>query len=687
MTTLPAAETTDHDAPPRSLSAIQRAILGLLMMTTASEQERLALHEAARRFDEAREVARLERELQKQLMQEARVYWEIISNRLANLGMAHLAKSAHISTEGRSVKRPKVKLVSYDRCFVTPEVVYFRVKVNRQWLWSMRHTLPFGTRVKEIIDPDTMFELSMACERPVTAKYDNPRHGAWLLVHRTGNTSKIVSYVAFREILEHVPADRPGAFILGVGEHRKPKEADLDVLPHVLIGGSTGGGKSNMVNNIICQLIRRNTPDELRLVLVDLKKLEFTYYEDLPHLLIVPQLKRPIITTVDETIVALAWLLKELTARTDRFARRAKDLTEWNRKYPDERLPRLVMIIDEFAQLILSEDKKTAEKVVNLTARITALGRAVGVNLIIATQRPDRNIVPGIISVNMSLRIAAAMPSHHQSQVITGTGHAAKLDPELKGRMLYMIGAKITDVQTPHVTQDDVDDAIKVARGRAAGVLDLVGHEAKLNPEGVLLFVVDKLQGSLAAQPLRDVLTPLGVRNSWADAWRADLIARVDQVIEVGARRLHVMADGTSYRISDVETISALADDPPAEHVTIDVIAEPPPLLALPAPATPEPQPPALDDENKPLVLMSDEELIGTFVKQYCQTGPRCESVAQDVYQAYVNYCDRLNLGLVGMKRFAHVLARQYRVTGRNSTGNLRMYRGIKLRSEVTAVA
>ncbi|MGD0247837.1 MAG: DNA translocase FtsK [Candidatus Limnocylindrales bacterium] len=225
--------------------------------------------------------------------------------------------------------------------------------------------------------------------------------------------NKDFNIVALRRILEEVDlrAASKLTFALGRDVAGHARAADLSKMPHLLIAGATGSGKSVMVNALISSLMCNATPDEVRLVLVDLKRVELSAYNGLPHLMV------PVITESDRAKAALKWAVVEMESRYRRFAgANARNVTGYNegRSDPADRLPYVVIIVDELADLMMREGKNVEEPVVRLAQK----ARATGIHLVLATQRPSVNVVTGLIKANFPSRIAFAMASQIDSRTI-----------------------------------------------------------------------------------------------------------------------------------------------------------------------------------------------------------------------------------------------------------------------------
>ena len=226
-----------------------------------------------------------------------------------------------------------------------------------------------------------------------------------------------------------VLAEGDGEFALGRDVSGKAYAVDLARMPHLLIAGATGSGKSVCVNALITSLLVRATPQEVELILVDLKRVELSAYANLPHL------KAPVIMEPNQARAALTWAVGQMEDRYKLLAARGeRNLAAYNasvRVAEDERLPYLVLVIDELADLMMREGRKVEDPIVKLAQK----ARAVGIHLVLATQRPSVNVVTGLIKANVPSRIAFAMASNVDSRTVLDQPGAEDLIG--RGDMLY----------------------------------------------------------------------------------------------------------------------------------------------------------------------------------------------------------------------------------------------------------
>ncbi len=289
--------------------------------------------------------------------------------------------------------------------------------------------------------------------------------------------------VRLLEIMESIPsekADRKLLFALGKNLMGQAIYGELDKMPHLLIAGATGSGKSVAVNAIITTLLLRSTPSEVKMLLIDPKKVEFTAYHDIPHLI------APVVSDASTAAKALKTVVSTMENRYDVFAKvGVRNISAYNEKvlaYPQEHLsimPKIVVIIDELADLMIVAGKEVEASI----QRITQLARAAGIHLIVATQRPSTDVITGIIKANIPSRIAFAVSSNVDSRTILDVGGAEKLLGS--GDMLYVpIGEpNPIRIQGVFVSDDEVKKVAQAAIGQGKpqyedAFMDLDGVES-----------------------------------------------------------------------------------------------------------------------------------------------------------------------------------------------------------------
>jgi S-DNA-T family DNA segregation ATPase FtsK/SpoIIIE len=238
--------------------------------------------------------------------------------------------------------------------------------------------------------------------------------------------------VYFRDILEHsrffeLPSKLTCAF--GKDITGNPIIGDLATMPHLLIAGTTGSGKSVCMNTMICSILFKATPDQVKFILIDPKQVEFVIYEGLPHLI------TPVVTDPKKAAGALKWAIREMENRYTLFNQnRVRNMESYNKmvENPDDKLPQIVIFIDELADLMMVAAKDVESSI----CRLAQKARAAGIHLVVATQRPSVDVITGLIKANIPSRIALSVSSQTDSRTILDMGGAEKLLG--KGDMLYM---------------------------------------------------------------------------------------------------------------------------------------------------------------------------------------------------------------------------------------------------------
>ena len=281
--------------------------------------------------------------------------------------------------------------------------------------------------------------------------------------------NKSVSVVAIKEILEALPQRGivpPLWMALGKDITGRPVFGDLGKMPHLLVAGATGSGKSVCLNTIIASLLVSATPDQVQMLMIDPKRVELTVYNGIPHLI------KDVITDARMAAGALFEMTKEMDARYERFAKAGvRKIEEYNAKFPEETLPYVVIIIDELADLMLVAPAKVETTIM----RLAQLARATGIHLIVATQRPSVDVITGLIKANIPSRIAFAVSSQVDSRTILDMAGAERLLG--RGDMLYLpIDApKPVRSQGALITGSEVNRLVEfwAKQGRPENLLDV----------------------------------------------------------------------------------------------------------------------------------------------------------------------------------------------------------------------
>ena len=282
--------------------------------------------------------------------------------------------------------------------------------------------------------------------------------------------NKLVSPVSIRTVLESTEfTTHPSTTAFAVGKDISGKNivGNISKLPHVLIAGTTGSGKSVCTNSLIVSMLYKSTPEEVRFIMVDPKMVELAPYNGIPHLLI------PVVTDPKKAAGALQWAVYEMMKRYKMFSEHnVKDLASYNKvAETDEtlkKLPSVVVVIDELADLMLVAAKEVEESI----CRVAQMGRAAGMHLVIATQRPSADVITGLMKANIPSRIAFAVASSLESRIILDTTGAEKLVG--RGDMLYApLGeGKPRRVQGCFISAEEIDRVVGFVKANGAAQYD-----------------------------------------------------------------------------------------------------------------------------------------------------------------------------------------------------------------------
>lgn len=326
-----------------------------------------------------------------------------------------------------------------------------------------------GTKVNKVINLNKEISLALAAKE--------------VRIHPIGGKKTIgieipnkkISMVTVREILERIPSDKKESKLLvtlGRDIMGNPQYCEINKTPHLLVAGATGSGKSVCINSMITSILMRAKPDEVKLILIDPKKVELSIYNGVPHLL------APVVTDARKANVVLKNVVKEMERRYDLFEETGNKniagynlyLEKKNKNLPEEeqahKLPYMVVIIDELADLMLVAAKEVEDSIM----RITQMARAAGIHLIVATQRPSTDVITGVVKANIPSRIAFTVSSQIDSRTIIDMAGAEKLLG--KGDMLFLPQGENAPIRIQGTFIDDdeiknvVDYVIKQQKAR-----------------------------------------------------------------------------------------------------------------------------------------------------------------------------------------------------------------------------
>lgn len=312
-------------------------------------------------------------------------------------------------------------------------------------------TLAPGVKVNRIVNLQTDLALALAAKG---VRIEAPIPGKAAVGIEVPNES--VQMVGLYDVLRPVHQDKSKKLLVGLGKKisGEAMQIELNKMPHLLVAGSTGSGKSVCINSIVTSILLRATPEEVKFLMVDPKKVELNVYNDIPHLL------SPVVTDPKKAAAALQKVVRIMEERyelfADNFVRNMEAYNDFARANEKEELPYIVVIIDELADLMVVASKEVEEAIM----RLAQMARAAGIHMIVATQRPSVDVITGVIKSNIPSRIAFAVSSQVDSRTILDMGGAERLVG--KGDMLYLDATenKPVRVQGAYVSETEIEKIV-----------------------------------------------------------------------------------------------------------------------------------------------------------------------------------------------------------------------------------
>ena len=330
-----------------------------------------------------------------------------------------------------------------------------------------------GVKVSRIVNLTDDIALNLAAQH---IRMEAPIPGKSAIGIEVPN--KTTEAVHLRDVLDCSDfKDARGGIPVGLGKDiaGKPVITDLAKMPHLLVAGTTGSGKSVCVNTLISSILFSRKPEEVKLLLIDPKMVELSIYNGIPHLM------APVVTDMKKAAAVLRWAVREMEARYKAFAASGKrDIKSYNEAHPKAAMPLIVLIIDELADLMMTAPDDIEESI----SRLAQMARAAGIHMVLATQRPSVNVITGSIKANVPSRISFAVGSQIDSRTILDMAGAEKLLG--KGDMLFApIGAnKPIRVQGAFISDDEVENLVEFVKAQREPEYDnTVTQEAEKEAE------------------------------------------------------------------------------------------------------------------------------------------------------------------------------------------------------------
>jgi energy-coupling factor transporter ATP-binding protein EcfA2 len=435
---------------------VRRRQYAPLAQKAATIEQRLREHYAAVDREKAYQKARIK------LADESYDWHDIIIECLTGLGYCY-----RYHKNGKEyTRRVRIKKI-----WAGMDSVYLKIDATNKGWFGWRWSLPRNVRPTDLVIEETLAALSVATERQVEGSI-NKQSGVVYRINRLGVMDGIIERVTYPQIMSTYGQARHEGIPIPIGVRQGLEVCWLQLAdnPHFLIAGASGSGKSNLIKVFINTIISKQDPSDVRLALVDLKEgTEFAIYADhgIPHLL-------GDCVTSPPAFLEMLTRLEMLRAERSEQLRSvyATSIDEYNAKVPAaQKMARVMVIIDEFSAIYMSspfqdekENKRVADRIKLLIRQLLAKARAAGIHLIICTQSPYAEILPGIDKANISVKIVGRFLDKVVSRTILGVGAAADIPEKALGRMIVQTSGQMFLIQTPLVSPEDRIEAINASQ-------------------------------------------------------------------------------------------------------------------------------------------------------------------------------------------------------------------------------
>jgi len=446
------------------------------------------------------------KELHATLSDEAKTVERLAVQTLSRLGLCYQLKNSE-----RGFFGPKIRRVQFSYIGLEKDAIHLRVDTRPR-------ALPPDVDLLKLADESTIFNLAMSLGKEVEARYSE-EFGFWYIVSRSSGVRGIPNHVRLSDMLAAFPQSADGLTLpLGMAANGKMIYRSLDRMKSILVGGTIGAGKSNILNVMICALIRRNSPERLWLSLVDLKGgLEFSDYAGIPHLRTDRDVsKTGIIEHREDVPYLLDWIIEEGERRMSRLKKTGvRDIGRYNQRHRKKPMARWVLVIDEYADTRMSGDKQEIEKkLTNVAQRF----RAVGIHVIACTQYPSAKVISQDIKIALPAQLAFNCANTYGSQAIIGDGRAFGLQPE--GRFIFNWREGGIAIQAPYITDQFIKETV---RGAIAGEFDEITDTHDVTPLEVMTWALENDLGWLTRDKLYPAFRkrglPLKELQGWLREW------------------------------------------------------------------------------------------------------------------------------------------------------------------------
>lgn len=413
----------------------------------------------------------------------------------------------YVQTSKNKLERQKIQKVKFMSWKSTSDGATYWGKVSH---------IPYGHNATQLVSDEALTQLSFSVGKPVKG-ICNDLVGVMISVSAAGTLDMPIEIdfnVVFPLISKSAP---PLSVFIGIGENGTRHIYNLEELPHLLIGGTTGSGKSVALTQILATIIARNNPQDIKLLLADLKNCDLNLFEGAPHLIKdIPEIPTGVVTKDDQVVPMFKWLEAENNRRQAMFSHsHIRNLAEWNSRHKNRCMPRIVVACDEFARLMRNDRQK--QEFIALTYDLASTARATGIYLILATQFAKDKYITTDIKMNIPGRLAFSVPDLQGSVALIDSNKAVNLYPPA-GRGIFQHGVNTFSFQSPLISSRQI---LKIVEEAQQGkTLENIPVNADVTEQEIVRWALAENNGNLQTHAVYNHFSSRSERKNVEDMLR-----------------------------------------------------------------------------------------------------------------------------------------------------------------------
>lgn len=545
--------------PPKQPGIFQKKKpIGIIKSEQAAQKIRLKIHRIQTRLEQHQTAFRNE-QIYDELAKEMQLEVSYFAQQMIMRWSALQNREEYYVRGKRHVRRVRIEEAHY-----TPDSIQYKVKVSsRSLLGAVQHHLPDKVAAWDLVKPETLSELSVACERPVSTPHtdntpDSFQNGCWVVVHREGLTDGLFDYIEYDKVIAKYDDSKRHKFGVPVGikRGRMVQWFYLDEQPHIMVNGLTGSGKTNALRIMLTTWSQFHSPEEIRFYIMDLKRGgDFNnFYNDNMK---IPHLAAPIIKEMDAVVELSTSLVALMYQRLNLFSETSTmDIIDFNRSVSENnRIPRIAVFIDECSAIHhVAASKADSDTIWKNFTLLATQARAAGIHLVLGTQQSFKDGIPASVRDNITFVLSGRQRTLAASMATFGTGSAKRL-ASIKGRVLCDDGSDLPfQIQTPYVTKESIKQAVNIAvQFGERDLLELPDSTEvadtpinQISPQNIIRIAINEKNGKLSASPIYEILKDFASRRQVYKL--VNEVAELEQV-EFEGNFYDVQPEGNAHRL------------------------------------------------------------------------------------------------------------------------------------------